>query len=78
MANGIKSTLKSLKLLELFTPQRKEWSIPDMIAGLGYHKSSIQRIVSTLEGEGFLKRVQSNRGCTVWDRRFFSLAALPI
>ena len=62
MANGIKSTLKSLKLLELFTPRRKEWSIPDMIAGLGYHKSSIQRIVSTLEGEGFLKRVHSNRG----------------
>ena len=62
MGNGIKSTLKSLKLLELFTALKREWSIPDMIEALGYHKSSIQRIVSTLEGEGFLKRAQANRG----------------
>ena len=32
-----------------------------MVEALGYHKSSIQRIVSTLEAEGFLKRVQANR-----------------
>jgi IclR family KDG regulon transcriptional repressor len=62
MVNGIKSTLKSLKLLELFTPQKREWSVHDMIEALGYHKSSIQRIVSTLETEGFLKRLQPHRG----------------
>jgi len=62
MVNGIKSTVKSLKLLQLFTPQKKEWSIHDMTEALGYHKSSIQRIVATLEAEGFLKRVLSNRG----------------
>jgi IclR family transcriptional regulator, KDG regulon repressor len=61
MNNGIKSTVKSLRLLRLFSPQKKEWSIQDLVAGLGYHKSSIQRIVSTLEAEGFLKRVQPNR-----------------
>ncbi len=62
MVNGIKSTLKSLKLLELFTPQKREWNIQDMIQALGYHKSSVQRIVTTLEAEGFLKRVSSDRG----------------
>ncbi len=62
MSDGIKSTLKSLRVLELFSPQKREWSIQEMIEVLGYHKSSIQRIVSTLEGEGFLKRIQSNRG----------------
>jgi DNA-binding IclR family transcriptional regulator len=62
MVNGIKSTIKSLKVLELFSPQKREWSIQNMIEALGYHKSSIQRIVSTLEGEGFLKRGESNRG----------------
>jgi IclR family KDG regulon transcriptional repressor len=62
MVNGIKSTVKSLKVLELFSPQKREWSVQDMAEMLRYHKSSIQRIVSTLEREGFLKRVQSNRG----------------
>jgi IclR family transcriptional regulator, KDG regulon repressor len=62
MSNGIKSTLKSLKLLKLFTPEKREWSIQEMIAALGYHKSSIQRIVATLEVEDFLKRVSSARG----------------
>ena len=61
MVNGIKSTLKSLKVLELFTLEKREWSIQEMTEALGYHKSSIQRIVSTLERESFLKRVQSNR-----------------
>jgi len=62
MVSGIKSTLKSLRLLELFTPQKREWSVYEMVEALGYHKSSIQRIVTTLETEGFLKRVSSNRG----------------
>jgi DNA-binding IclR family transcriptional regulator len=62
MGNGIKSTIKSLKVLGLFSPQKREWSVQEMAGALQFHKSSIQRIVSTLEGEGFLKRGESNRG----------------
>ena len=62
MVNGIKSTVKSLKVLGLFSPRQREWSVPDMVKALRYHKSSVQRIVSTLEREGFLKRSEANRG----------------
>jgi DNA-binding IclR family transcriptional regulator len=62
MASGIKSTIKSLKVLGLFSPQKREWSVQDMVGALHFHKSSIQRIVSTLERERFLKRIESNRG----------------
>jgi DNA-binding IclR family transcriptional regulator len=78
MVNAIKSKLKSLKVLELFSPQKREWSIQNMIEALAYHKSAIQRIVSTPEREGFLKRGESNRGVIAWDRRSFSWAASPI
>jgi hypothetical protein len=32
MVNGIKSTLKSLKVLELSSPQKREWSIGNTFA----------------------------------------------
>jgi len=59
--NKLKSLVKALRLLRLFS-QRKNWSVSDMMASLGYHKSSIQRLVTTLEREGFLERVYPNKG----------------
>jgi DNA-binding IclR family transcriptional regulator len=57
----IKSLVKTLTLLKLFTPQRTVWTAEDMIAALGYHKSSVQRILTTLAEEGFLTRVAPRR-----------------
>jgi DNA-binding IclR family transcriptional regulator len=57
----IKSLVKSLRLLKLFTPQRNAWTAEDMAAALGFHKSSVQRILATLENEGFLSRVAPRR-----------------
>jgi IclR family KDG regulon transcriptional repressor len=57
----IKSLVKTLRLLKLFTPQRNAWTADDMIATLGYHKSSVQRILATLETEGFLSRAAPRR-----------------
>lgn len=57
----IKSLVKTLRLLKLFTPQRNVWTADEMIATLGYHKSSVQRILATLETEGFLSRVAPRR-----------------
>ncbi len=57
----VKSLVKSLRLLKLYTSQRSEWGISDMVRELGYHKSSIQRIVDTLETEGFLARITADR-----------------
>jgi len=53
----IKSLVKAMRLLKLFSSQHDVWAAEDMASFLGYHKSSVQRILSTLENEGFLARV---------------------
>lgn len=62
----MKSLVKSLQLLKLFTSEKAEWRIDDMARELGYHKSSIQRIVDTLEAESFLVR-------TIPEKRIYRL-----
>ena len=57
----IKSLVKTLHLLKLFSPQRNVWTAEDMVSVLGYHKSSVQRILATLEKEGFLSKVTPRR-----------------
>ncbi len=59
--NGIKSVVKTLGLLKLFSPQRPVWTSEDMVSSLGYHKSSVQRILATLEKERFLSKVAPRR-----------------
>lgn len=61
-SSGIKSTVKTLKVLKLFSMQKSIWSVQEIVEALGYHKSSIQRIVTTLEAEGFLARVAKGKG----------------
>jgi IclR family transcriptional regulator, KDG regulon repressor len=62
----MKSLVKSLQLLKLFTSEKAVWRIEDMARELGYHKSSIQRIVDTLEAENFLVR-------TIPEKRIYRL-----
>jgi DNA-binding IclR family transcriptional regulator len=62
IASSIKSTVKTLRVLKLFSLEKNVWSVQDMARELGYHKSSIQRIVSTLEAEGFLSRAVEGKG----------------
>jgi len=57
----IKSLAKALSLLRLFTPQRTAWTAEGMAGALGFHKSSVQRILATLEKEGFLSRLAPRR-----------------
>jgi IclR family transcriptional regulator, KDG regulon repressor len=52
----VKSLVKALELFKLFTPAKDEWSVNEMVDTLGYHKSSVQRLVTTLQQEGFLER----------------------
>ena len=62
-ASGIvvKSLGKALKLFKLFTVKKSEWSVKEMALALKYHPSSIQRVVTTLETEGFLERLIATR-----------------
>jgi DNA-binding IclR family transcriptional regulator len=57
----IKSLVKTLRLLKLFSPQHNVWTAEDMVSILGYHKSSVQRILATLEKEGFLTKATPHR-----------------
>ncbi len=59
--NKLKSLVKALRLLKLFA-QRKNWSVNELITALGFHKSTVQRLVTTLENEGFLERVYPHKG----------------
>lgn len=59
--HNLKSLVKALHLLKLFTPTHNEWGLKEMVERLGYHKSSLQRLVTTLEAEGFLERTQRTR-----------------
>jgi DNA-binding IclR family transcriptional regulator len=58
----VKSLTKALNLLKLFTPAKGEWVVREMVEALDYHKSSVQRLVTTLEAEGFLERIDGSRG----------------
>jgi DNA-binding IclR family transcriptional regulator len=48
-------------LLKLFSPQHTTWTFDEMVSALGFHKSSVQRIVATLEGHGFLSKVEPRK-----------------
>ena len=62
IASSIKSTVKTLRVLKLFSMEKNVWSVQEIMQELGYHKSSVQRIVTTLEAEGFLSRVAEGKG----------------
>jgi len=59
--NSVKSLVKALSILKLFSPNKHEWNVKEMAEALGYHKSSIQRLVTTLEAQGFLERTHPTR-----------------
>jgi DNA-binding IclR family transcriptional regulator len=61
LGNKLKSLVKALRLLKLFA-QRKSWNVNELITTLGFHKSTVQRLVTTLENEGFLERVYPHKG----------------
>ena len=58
----VKSLSKALQVLKLFSDDKRELHINDIVAASGFHKSSIHRLLTTLEKEGFLERVAGNRG----------------
>jgi IclR family transcriptional regulator, KDG regulon repressor len=61
-SSNVKSLCKALSLLKLFTPAKTQWALSEMAQALDYHKSSVQRLVTTLEAEGFLERIEPTRG----------------
>ena len=52
----VKSLVKAIRLLKLLSLNNGGLSVNEMITALGFHRSSIQRILATFEAEGFLQR----------------------
>ena len=53
----MQSLRKALSILKLFGGARSEWTAKEIIAELGFHKSSVQRLLAALEDEGFLTSI---------------------
>lgn len=54
----VKSLVKAVRLLKLLSLNNGGMSVNEMVAALGYHRSSIQRILATFEAEGILERTE--------------------
>ena len=52
---------RGLAILELFTPQRREWTMSEIAAALGVSLSSAYRLVFTLEHLGYLERADADK-----------------
>ncbi|GAB2742936.1 IclR family transcriptional regulator [Salinifilum aidingensis] len=51
---GVRSVLRALDLLGLFTEERLSWTVRDLTAVSGLAKTTVLRLVSTLERRGLL------------------------
>jgi IclR family transcriptional regulator, KDG regulon repressor len=65
------SLLKGVKLLSLFSAERREWGVTELSVALGVAKSTVSRIAHTLEKEGFLTRSANGErfrlGIRLWE-----------
>lgn len=50
----VRSLSRGLRILGLFTPERPEWSLDEIVEATGFHKATAYRLVRTLETERFL------------------------
>src|SRR5690349_21285239 len=58
---GTRAITRALDVLCCFTSHRHEWGITEMSEHLGYSRSVIHRILTTLEMERFVMRTQDHR-----------------
>lgn len=52
----LKTVKKMFRLLDLFTAVRPEWTVADLSRASGFPRTVVQRIIVSLEEEGYLER----------------------
>lgn len=57
----IKSIKRAIQVLNCFSSKQKKWTISKISKKLGFHKSSVHRILITLEDEGFITKNKVNQ-----------------
>lgn len=81
-ATGVRSVLRALDVLALFTEQRSLWTIRDLTEVSGLAKTTVIRLVGTLEQRGLLwtspdGSISAGPGLLKWSRLAQSTWQLP-
>ncbi len=56
----VMSARRALDVLCAFSAERPEWSVTEMSQHLGVHKSTVSRLLTTMEAVGFVRRTPGN------------------
>lgn len=73
----VMSARRTLDVLCAFSAERPEWSVTELSAHLGVHKSTTSRLLTTMEGVGFLRRLPDN-GRYALGPRLLEMASLVL
>src|SRR2546423_1431599 len=68
---------RALDVLGAFSAERAEWSVTEMSQHLGVHKSTMSRLLTTMEAAGFVRRAPNN-GHYALGPRLLEMAALVL
>jgi DNA-binding IclR family transcriptional regulator len=64
--NQVQSVQRALKILGCFNLDHQELGITEIANQLGFNKSTVYRLLGTLESEGFVRKVNDNRYMLSW------------
>lgn len=72
----VEAVRRALLILKCFSLERPELGVSDLARELSLHKSTVHRLLTTLEGEGFVHQLPNSRYALSW--KLFELgAAVP-
>jgi DNA-binding IclR family transcriptional regulator len=56
-----------MRILRCFTPERAEMGVSDIARALEIHKSTVHRLLATLELDGFVRQLEDGRYALSWE-----------
>ncbi|OUM90394.1 MAG: hypothetical protein BAA01_16265 [Bacillus thermozeamaize] len=77
MADSIKSVVKLINILNCFSLEKREWSIKELHEQTGYNKSTIYRLLATLQEHGYMEQNPVNQKYYL-GFRFFHLGSIVL
>lgn len=72
-AQPVESVRRALRILRSFTPDRPEIGVSEIARALDIHKSTVHRLLGTLESEGFVRQIEDGRYALTW--QLFEMAS---